>query len=82
LILTASARRQAHLEFSSAGNASAVLLAVVGPQHKLSKETMDILQLGFEFFISSLTSMKKGELAQILNKDIEGAKKSNSDFCL
>jgi hypothetical protein len=43
---------------------------------------MDILQPGFEFFTSCLKSMKKGELAQILNTDIEGAKKSNSDFCL
>jgi hypothetical protein len=82
LILTVSGRHQADLEFSSAGNAITVLLAVVGLQNKLSEERMAILQLGFEFFISSLTSMKKGELAQILNKDIEGAKKSNSDFCL
>ncbi|KAF4210367.1 hypothetical protein CNMCM5878_004496 [Aspergillus fumigatiaffinis] len=73
---------QADLEFSSAGNAITVLLAVVGLQNKLSKERMAILQLGFEFFISRLKFMKKGELAQILNEDIEGAKKSNSDFCL
>ncbi|KAH3379649.1 hypothetical protein KXW42_005042 [Aspergillus fumigatus] len=74
--------RQADLEFPSAGNAITVLLAVVGPQNKLSEETMAILQLGFQFFISRLKSMKKGELAQILNEDIEGAKRSNSDFCL
>lgn len=82
LILTVSGRRQADLEFPSAGNAITVLLAVVGPQNKLSEETMAILQLGFQFFISRLKSMKKGEFAQILNEDIEGAKRSNSDFCL
>jgi hypothetical protein len=82
LILTVSASHQADLEFSSAGNAITVLLAIVGLQHKLSEERMAILQLGFEFFISRLKSMKRGECALILNEDIEGAKKSNSDFCL
>lgn len=82
LILTVSGRHQAQLEFPSGGNASTVLRAVIGLQRKLSKETLNILEPGFEFFISSLMSMKAGELAQIQNEDIEGAKNSNSDFYL
>jgi hypothetical protein len=84
LILTVSGRHQARLEFPSGGNASTVLRAVIGLQliHKLSRETLNILEPGFEFFISSLKSMKTGELAEIQNEDIEGAKNSNHDFYL
>lgn len=80
--LTISDRQQTDFEFSSAGHAFSVLLAVVGVQHRLSEQTMDILKPGFEFLISTLRSTKKGELAQILNQDPERAKETNSDFFL
>ncbi|KAL4934181.1 uncharacterized protein BDV17DRAFT_285918 [Aspergillus undulatus] len=70
------------VEFSSAGHAFSVLLAVIGVQHRLSEHTMNILKPGFEFLISSLRSTKRGEWAQILNQDPERAKEANSDFFL
>lgn len=80
--LTVSDRQLTDVEFSSAGHAFSVLLAVIGVQHRLSEHTMNILKPGFEFLISSLRSTKRGEWAQILNQDPERAKEANSDFFL
>ncbi|KAL4924386.1 uncharacterized protein BDV17DRAFT_295500 [Aspergillus undulatus] len=73
---------QTKFGFSSAGHAYSVLLEVIGVQHGLSNQTMNILKRGFEFFIRSLQSMQEGESAQLLIEDIEEAGKRTCVFSL
>ncbi|KAB8213224.1 hypothetical protein BDV33DRAFT_210410 [Aspergillus novoparasiticus] len=74
--------QEQHLTFPASGDTFTVLHAVVGIENRLGEHRMAILQQGFNFFLDSITSMRKGEIAEFYVKDLDNAGDKQSEFSL
>ncbi|KAE8310958.1 hypothetical protein BDV41DRAFT_543133 [Aspergillus transmontanensis] len=74
--------QEPHLTFPASGDTFTVLHAVVGVENRLGEHRMAILQQGFNFFLDSITSMRKGEIAEFYVKDLDNTGDKQSECSL